>query len=209
MIDHKGTNNLEKIFNFLHIAENLKSTLRYLHTANGDKESSAEHSWRLSLMVFLIAEELKIDLDLMRAVKMALVHDLAESITGDIDAIKIAEGEISKKEKYELEKRAMQKIKNSLPEERGMEIYALWHEFEKSETAEAKFVKALDKLETLTQIAEMGYKFYDKPQFIANYANMAVCEFPVLKGMLKIIKRELKAKFEKGEIPWLKEYDEI
>jgi len=74
-------------------------------------------------------------------------------------------------------------------------------------TPEARFVKALDKIETLTQIAEAGHKIYDAPEFIANYADQAVRNFPLLEGMLKIVKRKLKAEFKKGRILWKKEYD--
>ncbi|MDD5750351.1 MAG: HD domain-containing protein [Candidatus Pacebacteria bacterium] len=199
--------NLEKIFDFLHIVENLKSVLRYNFTSSGRKESSAEHSWRLSLMVFLLAKELRLDADFEKCVKMALVHDLAESITGDIDAVLVAEGKASKEEKQKLESEAMEKIKASLPREMGREIYDLWKEYEDHSSKEAKFVKALDKLETLTQLVEAGHKTYDKPQFIANYADKAVADFPELKAALAIIKRDLKDEFARGDIPWKEEYN--
>ncbi|MFA4880181.1 MAG: HD domain-containing protein [Candidatus Doudnabacteria bacterium] len=199
--------NLEKIFNFLHQVEHLKSTLRYTSLASGRKESSAEHSWRLALMTFLVAEALELDLDSNHAVRVALVHDVAESVTGDIDAVKIGRKEFSEEEKHRLEMQAIKKIKNKLPLELGREIHNLWFEYEKSLTPEAKFVKALDKLETLTQLAEAGYKTYDAPEFIANYADLSVQNFSALKGMLKIVKRKLKAEFRKGNIPWKKEYN--
>ncbi|PIV46762.1 hypothetical protein COS21_03665 [bacterium (Candidatus Gribaldobacteria) CG02_land_8_20_14_3_00_41_15] len=195
-------NNLEKIFDFLHLVENLKSTLRYNFTKSGRKESSADHSWRLSLMLFILIKELKIAVDTEKSIKMALVHDLAKSITGDIDAVLVAEGKVSKQEKQKLELEAMTKIKAALPQEIGEEIYSLWKEYEDASTKEAKCVKAVDKLETLTQLAEAGYKTYDKPQFIANYADKAVGDFPELKEALAIIKRKLKDEFIKGGIPW-------
>jgi hypothetical protein len=49
----------------------------------------------------------------------------------------------------------------------------------------------------LTQLAESGYKIYDKPELIANYANKAVKKFPELLDMLKIVKRKLKDEFLK------------
>ena len=91
--------NLEKIFGFLGKVENLKSTLRYLHTKSGRRESTAEHSWRLALMSFVVAPELGLKLDVTKATQMAIVHDLAEAVTGDIDAIKIAENKITHDEK--------------------------------------------------------------------------------------------------------------
>ena len=201
--------NLEKIFDFLKIAEKLKSTLRYNKTTSGRQESSAEHSWRLALMIFMLADELNLEIDVSRAVKIALVHDLAEALTGDIDAILIAEGKVTKEEKEIQEAVAVDKIQQILPESIGKEVADLQNEYNENKTREAKFVKALDKIETLTQLAESGYKIYDKPEFSANYANKAVGQFPELKDTLKIVKSKLKEEFEKGNIPWKKEYDSL
>jgi putative hydrolase of HD superfamily len=200
---------MKKIFYFLHQAEKLKDTLRYNQTSSGRKESSAEHSWRLSLMVFTVASELKLEIDVFRALKIAIVHDIAESITGDIDAVRVHKGEISKEEKFKLEILAMQRIKEMLSAETGKEIASLWEEYEKNETSEAKYVKALDKIETLTQLVEAGYKTYDYPEMIANYADKAVKNFPPLLPMLKILKGKLKMEFEKGGLEWKSEYDSI
>lgn len=160
-------------------------------------------------MTFIIIDELKLDIDVNKSIKIALVHDLAESLTGDIDAIKIAEGTFSKEEKEKQEIEAIMNLKETLPEIIGNEILDLWHEYNNCETKEAKFIKALDKIETLTQLAEIGYKMYDKPEFIANYANKAVKNFPELVDMLKIVKRKLKNEFDKGNIERKKEYDSL
>ena len=205
----KNSGNLEKIFNFLHKIENLKSTLRYSKTTSGRKESSADHSWRLALITFIIADELKLDIDVNKSIKIALVHDLAEALTGNIDAISIAEGKFSKEEKEKQEIEAIMNLKKTLPETIGKEISDLWHEYNKGNTKEAKFVKALDKIETLTQLAESGYKIYDKPEFIVNYANKSVKAFPELLDTLKILKRKLKAEFDKGNIEWKPEYNSL
>lgn len=201
--------NLEKIFAFLHQVEKLKSTLRYNKTRAGRQESTADHSWRLALMAFLVAQELKLKLDLERALKIALVHDINEALTGDIDAIKIAQGEVAKTEKEKLELTAIRKLKDLLPQKQGEEIYGLWQEYESGQSEEAKYIKALDKLETLTQLVDAGYKTYDKPEFIANYADKAVSRFPVLLPMLKIIKENLRKEFSKGAIPWSSRYNQI
>jgi putative hydrolase of HD superfamily len=114
-----------------------------------------------------------------------------------------------KREKEKLEIRAINKLQQILPEHTGKEISELWNEYNECATKEAKFVKALDKIETLTQLAESGYKTYDKPEFIANYANKAVKDFPELLAMLKILKKKLKKEFDKGNIPWKEEYDSL
>lgn len=201
--------NLEKIFDFLQVVEKLKSTLRYNKTTSGRQESTAEHSWRLALMIFMLADELNLEIDASRAVKIALVHDLAEALTGDIDAILIAQGKVSKEEKERQEVVAIEILQKNLPELIGKKITDLQNEYNENKTREAKFVKALDKLETLTQLVESGYKIYDKPEFIPNYADKAVRDFPELADTLKIVKRKLKAEFEKGDIQWKEEYNSI
>lgn len=171
------------------------------------KESSADHSWRLALMAFVVAEELKLNIDLKHAVKLALIHDIAEAVTGDIDDTLIAEGKITREEKQKCEIQAIKKLANTLPPKIGKEIYSLWKEFEEGLTKEAKFIRALDKLETLSHLVKTGHKTYGKPGVIPNYADKAVKEFPGLTNVLKIIKRKLKDEFGKGNIPWKKEYD--
>ncbi|MDP1883818.1 MAG: HD domain-containing protein [Candidatus Moranbacteria bacterium] len=201
---------MEKIFDFLHKIEKLKSTLRFSGRAiKGRPESSAEHSWRLTLMVFVFAEELKLDLDVNHAVRMAIVHDLAEAITGDIDALDIYDGKVSKEEKEKMEIAAMDELRDTLPDGLGSDIYGLWQEYVEGETREARFVKALDKIETLTQVYEAGHEFYIRPDFIPNYADQAVKKFPELIESLMIVKRKLKTEYAKGGLEWKDGYDEI
>ena len=198
---------MEKVFDFLHKIEKLKSTLRFEgNTASGRPESAAEHSWRLALMIFSFAKELKIKVDVCRAIKMAIVHDLAESITGDVDAVRIADGEITVEKKRDMEVQAMKDLTCDLSGV-GREINGLWEEYEDGKTNEARFVKALDKIETLTHICEEGYKFYDRPEFIPNYADNSVKKFPELTEALMIVKRKLKEEYSKGNIEWKEEYN--
>jgi putative hydrolase of HD superfamily len=200
--------NLLKIFDFLHQTEKLKSTLRYNTTTSGRKESSAEHSWRLALMTFLVADELHLDLDVCRSIKIALVHDLAEAIAGDWDSYRVASRELSKADKEKAEHVAMKKFKELLPKEQGEEIFNLWLEYEEQKTKEAKYIKALDKIETLIQFAETGYEIYhDALDHIAFYADKQVKEIPELREILIIVKEELKREYEKGNLPWKPEYD--
>jgi putative hydrolase of HD superfamily len=201
---------LEKLFDFLRTAGKLKNTLRYSEiNSDARRESVADHSWRLSLMVLIVQKELSLNLDVDRAVEIALVHDLAESLTGDIDAVVIARGEISSEEKSRNELEAMLKIKNMLPESSRDRIFELWQEYEKGITAEAKFVKALDKLETITQLIEMGHRVYDAPDFIATYADKYIENFPELIPMLRIIKIKLKSEYEKGGLEWRESYNKF
>ena len=160
-------------------------------------------------MTFMVADEFKLEVNQLHSVKIALTHDLVEAIAGDIDAIRIAKGEVTKEEKQKAEKEAMKELKDALPGKLGREIHDLWEEYENCSTKEAKFIKALDKLETTTQLVESGYKTYDNPEFIANYANKSVKDFPELTDMLLVIKRKLKEEFNKGNIKWKEEYDSL
>ncbi len=198
---------IDKMFDFFHEAGKLKSTYRFSESdALRGKESSADHSWRLSLMSFMVAEELGLDLDIRHALKIAIVHDLAESVAGDVDVRLIHSGKVSKQEKLDGELKAMQRLASFLPKKHGNEVYSLWKEYEDGSSIEARYIKALDKLETLTYIIEAGHEAIDVPEIIANYADEAVGNFPELSGLLKIIKKKLRTEFEKASIPWKESY---
>jgi len=102
----------------------------------------------------------------------------------------------------------MEKIKKSLPAKIGKEIYNLWQDYEKGRTKEAKFIKALDKIETLTHFT--GIKIpnkIDAPELLGLYGNKEIKNFPELKEMFKLVKNEIKKDFKKNGVPWKKEYN--
>lgn len=187
--------NISKIFDFLYLVSDMKKSIRY-GDYDIDGDSSADHSWRLSLMTFIIADELNLDINVLRAVKIAIVHDLPEAITKDIDYGRIYRGEIDPKDKQKGEIDAMIKIKNSLPEKIGKEIFELWQEYEDAKTKEALFVKALDKIETITYIVEKS-RTYSDIDLIATYTDKHIKNFPKLKDVLRELKMRLKKEFEK------------
>ncbi|MBI4215072.1 HD domain-containing protein, partial [archaeon] len=168
----------------------------------------AEHSWRLALMTFIIASECKVKLDLNRAMALALLHDLAEAKTGDIDAYKVIVGEQSLDEKAKNEKKAMREMTDDLSF--GDWIYSLWNEYEQQESVEAKFVHALDKIEAFLHIAERGVKAYIPKEFHADYADKAVeafdeatRHFPEVRDLLEMVKTDLKQQFEAVGVAWV------
>ena len=204
--------NIEKIFDFLHEIENLKNTLRWNKTSKGRQESTAEHSWQLAVMALVVSKELNLKLDINHAIRIALAHDLAEAITGDVDYGDIVRGKISKSEKEKMEFNAMQKLQKSLPETIGVEIMDLWKEYEECKTEEAKFIKALDKLETTTQQIEMNFNQdvdadIDGVSLIATYPNKSMQFYPQIEPLWKIVKKKLKEKYLRENIPWKEEYD--
>ncbi len=194
--------NLEKIFNFLFQINELKLTLRYSTVKKSRGDSSADHSWRLALMVIVLIKELELDIDELKAIKIALVHDLAECITGDIDYTLIIDGKVSEENKKKGELKAILKMKKMLPHKIGEEIYNLWKEYEKIESEEAKFIKALDKMETQLHIIQIGKKMISNNthEIIYTYADKHVDNFPKLKPVLKLIKEKLLKEFKKAGI---------
>jgi putative hydrolase of HD superfamily len=141
--------NLEKIkgrLDFLREAERLKDVLRSAHTSSGRSESTAEHSWRLCLMAIVFADDLA-GLDVLKVLKMCVIHDLGEAINGDIPAVDQA----GLPDKGEQERNDLLLLTRALDDALRNEILALWDDYENASSPEAKAVKALDKLETLLQ----------------------------------------------------------
>ncbi|MEI6650453.1 MAG: HD domain-containing protein [Candidatus Moraniibacteriota bacterium] len=203
----KGSEHIDRVFDFLRTAEGLKSVLRYASTTSGRKESVADHSWRVALMAFVVGDGLGLKIDFSRAMKMAIVHDIAESIAGDIDFVRISDGEVTREEKRSAELVAMTELKETLSGSAGEELYAIWKEYDAGETEVARYVRAIDKLETLTQLVESGHSIYDRPELIANYADVAVAAFPELTPMLRALKGRLHEEFDKGSFDWKPGYD--
>ncbi|CAN7410139.1 HD domain-containing protein [Pseudomonas solani] len=141
--------NIDRIkgrLDFLREAERLKDVLRSAHTSSGRAESTAEHSWRLCLMAITFADEL-VGLDLLRVLKMCVVHDLGEAINGDIPAIEQG----GHPDKGAQEREDLLTLTRTLDAGLRDEILALWDDYENAASPEALAVKALDKLETLLQ----------------------------------------------------------
>lgn len=134
---------------FFAYSEKLKTIYRHSYTTDlARKESVADHSWMMALLTIILVEQINKKVDQLRAIKMAIVHDLAESLTGDIPAFEISNRQNTKQV---LEIQALKKLISVLPIKSGKEILSLYKEFEDGKTLEAKFVQALDKIEVLMQ----------------------------------------------------------
>jgi putative hydrolase of HD superfamily len=137
---------LEGLIGFLQSASALKDTLRTGRTASGRRESTADHSWRLCLLVMLLADGLE-GMDLLRLLQLCLVHDLAEAVTGDVPAPEQAAADGRK----ERERDALRLLCAPLPEDLRQRILALCAEYEAGCTPESLMAKGLDKIETMLQ----------------------------------------------------------
>ena len=85
MEERKKIMEIGRLLDFLKTAEQLKCNTRHSYTSSGRLESVAEHSWRLALMAMLVGDEFP-ELDMDKVIKMCLIHDMGEAITGDIPA---------------------------------------------------------------------------------------------------------------------------
>lgn len=201
----------EKIFNFFQLTQKLKEQKRFGHTPEMQnyRDTIAEHSFRLVFFVFICSHYFARQIDREKVLKIALFHDIPETIVGDIDSALIYKGIVKKKEKYFKERKAMEDIVAILPYEIGEEIFSLWEEYEKWETKEAQIVKALDKFESILHMLYYGYECFDNPDIIATHCDIHFKKVPELLPLLKILKTRLKEEYKKWWKDWKREYDEV
>ncbi|OYU46745.1 MAG: phosphohydrolase [Burkholderiales bacterium PBB4] len=137
---------LHSCLDFLRAAEALKHTLRSGHTSNGRPESTAEHTWRLCLMAMVFQHEFA-SLDFAKVLKLCVIHDLGEAISGDIPAI----AQHAMPDKSAKERADLVTLMQALPSDIAAEFLTLWDDYENRSSDEARMVKGLDKLETILQ----------------------------------------------------------
>ena len=137
---------LERQMKFIMELDKAKQIGRQTYLSDGSrKENDAEHSWHMALMVFLLADYANEPIDVLKTMKMILLHDVIEIDAGDTYAYD-AEGNQTKRAR---ECAAADRIFGLLPEGQGQECRLLWEEFEAMETPEAKFANMLDKIQPL------------------------------------------------------------
>ena len=137
---------LERQMKFIMELDKTKQIGRQTYLSDGSrKENDAEHSWHMALMVFLLADYANEPIDVLKTMKMILLHDVIEIDAGDTYAYD-AEGNQTKRAR---ECAAADRIFGLLPEGQGQECRLLWEEFEAMETPEAKFANMLDKIQPL------------------------------------------------------------
>ncbi len=152
-VEDKGmSQRFDKQIQFLVEIDKVKHIVRRTRLFDGSRhENDAEHAWHLAMMALTFREYAHDTVDILRVIKMVLVHDLVEIDAGDI-FLYDAEGLAEKSRK---EKAAAERIFGLLPEDQGRELKELWEEFESRETPEARFAAALDRLEPILQNAHV------------------------------------------------------
>ncbi|CAK4030879.1 HD domain-containing [Lecanosticta acicola] len=142
---------------FFHILERLKTTKREGWRRFGitHGESISDHMYRMSIITLLCPPSLASRIDISKCTTMALVHDMAESLVGDITPVDgVTKSEKSRREATTMDYLTKTLLGNVHNGAAGRNIRAIWQEYEDSETLESKFVHDVDKMELLLQMIE-------------------------------------------------------
>ena len=193
------TNNLLQQINFIKEIDKIKYIQRKTKLFNSNRnENDAEHSWHLAMMTIVLAEHSDIPIDVLKVLKMVLIHDIVEIDAGDTFIYDTKKNHTNTNE----ERNAANRIFGMLPNEQADELISIWEEFESGESNEAKFAKSMDRFEPLLQnVSNIGGTWtefgvcYDKvlekkknikegSSSLWNYAEKLINE-SVEKGILK------------------------
>jgi putative hydrolases of HD superfamily len=147
---------LDRQMQFVAEIGRLKGVLRQTVLAGSGlnrPENSAEHSWHLAMMALVLAEHAPPGTDLAKVTAMVLLHDLVEIDTGDLflyaDQDQQARQELA-------ERAAADRIFAILPGDQGASLRRLWDEFNERQTKEAKFARAVDRLQPMLENLTAG-----------------------------------------------------
>ena len=189
----------EQIVDVLSLVERLKREMRHSWLSDGRQESVAEHTWLMSIAAILMADKLEHSVELGHTLKLIALHDIAEAITGDIPYF---EKSARKDSKTRDEARAMEKIHAMLPDAVGDQVIALWREYEDGETTEAKFARALDKLEVQHQhnLADFSTWTEREPSLVYSKMDAECAHDASLRQLLACIRTRAETKMTEAGI---------
>lgn len=168
--------NLLKQIQFIKEIDKIKYIQRRTKLFNSDRhENDAEHSWHLAMMAVVLSDYSNTKIDVLKVIKMLLIHDIVEIDAGDT----FIYDQNKSHDNTEEELQAAKRIFGILPKEQANELIEIWKEFEDGISNEAKFAKSMDRLEPLLQNTsnnggtwkEFGVKYqtvYDKKKVIQN-----------------------------------------
>ncbi len=136
----------EKQVDFILEIDKEKTVLRQSHLVGYSRqENDAEHAWHMALMIYLLKEYANEDFDVAKAMMMALIHDIVEIDAGDTYAYDTQALSTQK----EREQQASERIFGILPLDQKEHLISLFEEFEKGESAEARFARAMDNFQPI------------------------------------------------------------
>ena len=137
---------LKKQMDFIREIDKEKQIFRQTYVSDGTrKENDAEHAWHMAIMTFLLSEYANEEIDVLKTIRMILIHDIVEIDAGDTYAYDDA----AKATQREREERAADRLFGLLPEDQAQELRSLWEEFEAGETKEARFARTMDNVQPL------------------------------------------------------------
>lgn len=143
-------NTIQQHVDFIKEIDKLKYIQRKTKLFNSNRnENDAEHSWHLAMMALVLAPHANTQIDLLKVLKMVLIHDIVEIDAGDTFLYDTQKSHVNTDEELIAAKR----IFGLLPTEQAQDFIAIWQEFEAGETEEAKFAKAMDRFEPMLQNA--------------------------------------------------------
>lgn len=176
-----ATAQLAKQIAFIKEIDKLKYIQRKTKLFNSDRnENDAEHSWHLAMMAIVLAEHANEPVDILKVVKMVLIHDIVEIDAGDTFIYDTQKNHTNTEE----ERLAANRIFGLLPEEQTKELITIWEEFEAGETKEARFAKAMDRLEPLLQNSSNNGGTWNEPG--VNYEKVYAKKSAINKGSATI-----------------------
>ena len=184
---------INKFVEFLGKLEKLKCNTRHSWTSSDRQESVAEHSWRISVMALFLKDEFP-SIDIDKVIKMCLLHDIGEAVTGDIPAFDKTE------EDRDVENDAVLGLLSMLPNNMKEEYGDMFFEMEECSTDEAKLFKALDKIEALIQHNEADIDTWIPLEYELNlvYGEEACDEFEYTKKLRGLIRKMSEDKMSRG-----------
>lgn len=141
-------NELLKQIEFIKEIDKLKYIQRKTKLFNSDRhENDAEHSWHLAMMVLVLAEHSNEPIDVLKVLKMVLIHDIVEIDAGDTFLYDTTKNHVNTDEEFI----AAQRIFGILSPKQAQEYIDIWLEFEEGKSNEAKFAKTMDRLQPILQ----------------------------------------------------------
>ncbi|XP_059837484.1 HD domain-containing protein 2 [Hypanus sabinus] len=189
-----GSAGAAKLLQFIRFIGQLKRVSRtgWVYRNVKNPESVSDHMYRMAIMAFLIEDP---NLNKERCIKLALVHDMAECIVGDIAPA----DNISKEEKYRREEEAMKCLTALLNNDASKEILELWQEYENQSSNEATYVKELDRFEMIAQAFEYE-EMEEKPGHLQEFFDSTKGKFnhPEILQLVTTLNTERDAKMKKS-----------
>ena len=187
--------NLNDTVDFIKEIEKLKSVTRFNRTLDGRFENSAEHSWQGAIAAMVLQDYYPEKLNMEKVMSMLLIHDLGEIYAGDTWVF----DDQKKLHSHDRELESIEKTMSILPEEKYLNMKNSWLEFEKGQSAEARYARVIDALVPLINHLEVSEVNYN-PDQISSYMVLEKKKFIKSESeeLWKLTEELVKKSVEKG-----------